>query len=51
MEISRSLAAKIEGQKGHKFAEMVRCIRDPEENLVLNAGKPVISVWHIILKL
>ena len=34
-----------------EITEVVRCIRDPEGNLVLNAGKPVISVWYIVLKL
>lgn len=40
------------GSEGtYKIAEMVRCTRDPEGNMVLNAGKPVISVCYVISKL
>lgn len=48
-QISSSKDRGSEGTYG--IADMVRCIRDPEGSLVLNAVKPVISVWYIIWKL
>jgi len=47
----KQISSSRESEGTCEIAEMVRCVKDLEGNLVLNAGKLVIDVFYIILKL